>query len=222
MEHLDSKSTHQINEEGLWNLFLEGDRAALGEIANRHYNKLYNYGTRFTQDKDFVRDCLQELFMELWERRDKLSKIQYVKPYLLTSLRHKLINESFKLKRFKQYEELPFLSDVTEKPIELSIIELESSWENAMRLKTIISGLTSRQQEIIYLRFYQGLEFVEITQIMNMERQSVANLLHRSLRDIRDKWRAAEFSTPLLLFFLPTTLFIINYLLTNLKKSIIL
>jgi RNA polymerase sigma factor (sigma-70 family) len=212
LEHLDSKSAQQIQEEGLWNLFLEGERAALGKIADMHYNKLYNYGTRFSQDKDFVRDCLQELFMELWERRAKLSKIQYIKPYLLTALRHKMINESFKLKRFKQYEELPFLSDVTEKPIELSIIELESSWENAMRLKTIISGLTSRQQEIIYLRFYQGLEFVEITQIMDMERQSVANLLHRSLREIRDKWRVAEFLTILLLCFLPVNFLTINYL----------
>ncbi|QIP17758.1 sigma-70 family RNA polymerase sigma factor [Spirosoma aureum] len=177
-----------------------------------HYRKLYNYGARFSQDKDFVRDCLQELFMELWERRARLSKVQHVKPYLLTALRHKMINESFKLKRFKQYEELPFLSDVTEKPIELAIIELELSWENAMRLKTIISGLTSRQQEIIYLRFYQGLEFVEITQIMDMERQSVANLLHRSLREIRDKWLAAEFPTTLLLFFLPFNYLIIRYL----------
>ena len=173
-------------------MFLSGDQSALSKIVELHYRGLFNYGFRFSQDSEFVRDCLQELFMELWERREKLSETSLVKSYLLQALRHKMINESSRFKRFKIHEHLPFLLDTNERSVESVIIETEGFNEKSERLKTIISKLTSRQQEVVYLRFYHGLEYEEITRIMEMERQSVANLLHRSLKEIKTQWLSYE------------------------------
>jgi RNA polymerase sigma factor (sigma-70 family) len=188
----------EVSEARLWFLFLSGEQKALSEIASLHYKALYNYGFRFSQDGEFVRDCLQELFMELWERREKLSETHFVKSYLLKALRHKMINESLRFKRFKVHDHLPFF-DFVEKSVESMIVENDTLNERDHRLRLIISRLTSRQQEVIYLRFYQGMEYSQITQIMVMERQSVANLLHRSLKEIRDQWMSHEHSWVLVL-----------------------
>jgi RNA polymerase sigma factor (sigma-70 family) len=191
LKHTEKISDIQLPENQLWSLFLSGDQVALSSIADIHYKSLYNYGYRFSADEEFVKDCIQELFMELWERRRNLSEIAAVKPYLLKALRHKLINEALRLKRFKM-QDIPFISEVSENSVESQIIENDILNEQSARLKSIIAQLTARQQEIIYLRFYQALEYSEITQIMAMERQSVANLLHRSLKEVKEKWLSSD------------------------------
>ncbi len=68
-----------------------GDKSAFGEITERNYAALHHYGTRFTSDRDLIKDCLQDLFLEIWERRHSLSHIEAIKPYLFQSLRNNLI-----------------------------------------------------------------------------------------------------------------------------------
>lgn len=183
----------------LWLKFKSGDAAAFGELAQVHYRALYNYATKFSSDPEFIRDCIQELYLELWERRSFLSETAFVKSYLLKALRHKLIKESVRLKRFKEPKELSFDADETDLSIESLIIENEHLKHQIQRLNQIISHLTKRQQEIIYLRFYQNLENEDIAQIMSLGRQSVANLLYRTIKEIKDIWMPAEFFWGLLL-----------------------
>ena len=183
----------------LWLKFKSGDATAFGELAQVHYRALYNYATKFSPDSEFIRDCIQELYLELWERRSFLSETAFVKSYLLKALRHKLIKESVRLKRFKEPKELSFDADETDLSVESLIIENEHLKHQIKRLNQIVSHLTKRQQEIIYLRFYQNLENEDIAQIMSLGRQSVANLLYRTIKEIKDIWMHAEFFWGLLL-----------------------
>ncbi|MCE7064709.1 RNA polymerase sigma factor [Dyadobacter sp. CY326] len=184
----------------LWQRFKAGESAALGQLAQVHYRWLYNYATKFSSDPDFIRDAIQELYLELWERRDNLSETAFVKSYLLKALRHKLIKESIKLKRFQEPGQAIFDSACEDMPIESQIIADENSHFQTSRIKGIIKLLSKRQQELIYLRFYQNLDNEDIANIMGLGRQSVANLLHRTLKDIRQIWTPAEFMWALLLF----------------------
>ena len=176
----------------LWLKFKSGDSDALGQLAQIHYRALYNYASKFSGDPDFIRDCLQELYLELWERRDFLSETAFVKSYLFKALRHKLIKESVRLKRFQEPKDVLFDTDDSNLPIESYIIENESSKYQAKRLTHIISLLSKRQQEIIYLRFYQNLENEDIANIMNLGRQSVSNLLYRTLKEMKEIWIPVE------------------------------
>lgn len=186
----------------LWLKFRSGDAVAFGELSQMHYRALYNYATKFSSDSEFIRDCIQELYLELWERRTFLSETAFVKSYLLKALRHKLIKESVRLKRFKEPKELSFDADGADLSIESHIIENEHLKHQIKRLNTIISRLSKRQQEIIYLRFYQNLENEDISHVMNLGRQSVSNLLYRTIKEIKEIWMPAEFFWALLSIFL--------------------
>jgi len=183
----------------LWGRFKSGDPDALGKLAQVHFRALYNYGTKFSSDSDFIRDCIQELYLELWERRAYLSETAFVKSYLLKSLRHKLIKESVRLKRFKEPMEMSFDPGEAENCIETDIIDHENLNEQINRLNHIVSHLSKRQQEVIYLRFYQNLENDDISHIMGLGKQSVSNLLYRTIKEIRGIWVPAEFFWLLLL-----------------------
>jgi RNA polymerase sigma factor (sigma-70 family) len=177
----------------LWQRFKAGDSEALGQLAQVHYRALYNYASKFSSDPDFIRDAIQELYLELWERRNFLSETAFVKSYLLKALRHKLIKESIRLKRFQEPRQVFFDGENTDPSIESDIIENENIRVQNGRLKRIITLLSKRQQEIIYLRFYQNLENEDIAQIMGLGRQSVSNLLYRTLKDIKEIWVPAEY-----------------------------
>ncbi|OIN59410.1 RNA polymerase sigma factor [Arsenicibacter rosenii] len=174
----------------LWLRFKAGDERALGELARLHYRSLYNYGLRLTTDSDLVWDTIQDLWLELWDRRDKVGDAVFVKTYLLKSLRYKL------LRRLpNQYptrtDELTYTNTPSESPVEQQIIDDESMAGQMAQLQRLMASLTKRQQEVLYLRFYQNLENHEIAQIMGMERQSVANLLHRTLKELREHWSSS-------------------------------
>ncbi|TLV03019.1 RNA polymerase sigma factor [Dyadobacter luticola] len=177
----------------LWKRFKDGDSDALGQLAQVHYRALYNYATKFTSDPDFIRDTIQELYLDLWERRAHLSETAFVKSYLLKALRHKLIKESIRLKRFQEPEAAFFDDDQADSCIEAHIIADENMAYQSGRLQKIISLLSKRQQEIIYLRFYQNLENEDIAQIMGLGRQSVSNLLYRTLKEIKEIWMPTAF-----------------------------
>ncbi len=171
----------------LWERFRGGNEASFGILAEKFYRPLYNYSIKLVRDDEFVADCIQELYLELWERRGFLGKTENVKSYLLKAIRNKIIKESIRLRRFREPEDLDFITD-KETSVELEIVAGEAERQTINHLKKLLGELSRRQQEIIYLRFYQNLEFAEISEVMGLTRQSVANLLHRAIRDIRNNW----------------------------------
>ncbi|HEY4107988.1 sigma-70 family RNA polymerase sigma factor [Puia sp.] len=167
----------------LWNEFRNGNADAFGELMRTHYPDLFNYGTRFTKDTELVKDCIQDLFLALWVNRLTISETSFVKYYLLKALRHSLtkaINRS--RHRADPHFEYGFNSTP---PVENSLIREEYLIDLARKMRKVLAGLSRRQQEVIYLRFYMDADTDEIAEIMSLSRQSVYNLLHDSLRRLR-------------------------------------
>ncbi len=72
--------------------------------------------------------------------------------------------------------------------IEKMIIEKQISDDKARKLKKTLSLLSKRQKEIIYLKFYQHLDHGQIAELMNLNSQSVYNLLHEAIQRLRNLW----------------------------------
>jgi DNA-directed RNA polymerase specialized sigma24 family protein len=61
----------------------------------------------------------------------------------------------------------------------------EAQAEQVKLVRQLVARLSKRQQEVIYLRFYGDIEIEEIAEIMHLNRQSVYNLLHDALKELR-------------------------------------
>ncbi|GAB2774411.1 sigma-70 family RNA polymerase sigma factor [Rhabdobacter roseus] len=175
-----------MDESYLWNLFREGDGSAFDTLIARHYRVLYHYGSKFSDDEDFVKDCIQDLCVDLWRNRSTLSATEHVKPYLLKALRRKIISTRQK-PMYRLTERLPF--DAYELEIENSAldkgIDEETTQAQLQRLNQLIESLSPRQREVVYLRYFQNLDFEEISTIMNVNTQSVRNLLYQAIKTLR-------------------------------------
>lgn len=177
-----------VPDTELWDAFRRGDELAFGQIAQRYYKSLFSYGAKFSKDREFVKDCLQDLFMELWYRRETLGDTEFVKFYLLKSLRRKIYRESLKHQWLTSEEELDFEADgLGELSIEQQIIEGETHHLQLQQLNRHLATLSKRQQEIIYLKFYEGFENEAIAQVMSISRPAVANLLYRTVQELKSR-----------------------------------
>jgi RNA polymerase sigma factor (sigma-70 family) len=170
----------------LWNEYRSGNADAFGAIIRVHYPDLFHYGTRFTRDLELVKDSLQDLFLELWINRETISETSFVKYYLLKALRRKLTRRIGRSRYTGSWEELHFESIFSGTPsVEAGLIREEGLAELAKKMRIALAGLSKRQQEAIYLRYYFDADIDEIAEIMSVNRQSVYNHLHDALKKLK-------------------------------------
>lgn len=174
------------NDSDLWDLFRAGDEVAYSELIKKYSKPLFNYGFRICQDEDFLKDCVQDVFLELWNRRLRISATQAVKWYLFKAVRLRIFRERPKWNRGETLDEsYEFLVEFN---IESKMISDLERVELSDKIKQTLNTLPTRQKEIMYLRFYEGLDFDSIAQIMEISKQSVHNLLQKAYKNFRSEW----------------------------------
>lgn len=182
----DLKKDLENEEYVLWLHFKSGDRNAFSKIYSRYVGILYNYGYHILPDTFLVQDAIQDLFADLWRTRQNLSDTSSIKYYLFRSLRrkiHRLTEDEQLLDSFPEADQIACIpctpSDETLQ------IESETMDEQIHTLQRALLSLPPRQAEAIRLRFYDGFELHEVANIMQMNEQSVRNLIQRSIRKLR-------------------------------------
>lgn len=182
----DLKKEFEENEARLWACFREGDTAAYTRIMYLYSNALFKYGMRLFRDEDFIKDCIQDIFFELWNRRERITQTPSVRSYLFKSLRLRIYRESPKWNNTECLnEEYNFHVELN---IESQLIEEQEEHTTRKRLEITINTLPKRQKEILYLRFYENFNHDMISQIMGLSKQSVYNLLYDAVNNLRKSW----------------------------------
>jgi RNA polymerase sigma factor (sigma-70 family) len=176
-----------FNDETLWNSFKKGNELALSMLYKKHVQALYNYGRHTTKDHDLVLDSIQELFSRLWIKRETLASVNSVKLYLFKSFRRTLLRHIIaKRKLFvpltDQLVAFEFIPS-----FEYAMIEGEYKAEQLKRLKACIQSLTKTQREVVFLKFFNELSYVEISEVMEMRVESVYNLVSKTIELLRKK-----------------------------------
>lgn len=179
----DSASDRDIK---IWNAFRQGNREALDFIFKEQASNLYSYGTRFTKDHELVLDCIQDLFVELWNRRQSLSETKSIKFYLLKALRRRIARMVHTDKRrVAVTDEVQYLEEKMDFSVEEFMVAQEADQATKAGLKRALDALTKRQRESIYLKFFQGLDNEAIASVMNLSEASLSTLISQSIKALR-------------------------------------
>lgn len=170
----------------LWRAMKQGEGAALAELLRRYHDDLFRYGLKLAQqDAEVVKDAIQQVFVDLWTRRERLSDVQHVKAYLLTTLRHALFQQYAHAQREQAgTQQLALDAGVAFSPEDL-LIDATGEAERHRRLLYALNQLTPRQREAVFLRFYQNLSYDQIAAVMQIGTQPVYNLIHQALKGLR-------------------------------------
>lgn len=170
----------------IWNAFRKGSRDAMDYIFKQHASNLFAYGAKFSRDQGMVLDCIQDLFVELWNRRQRLSETNSIKFYLLKALRRRIARTMHGVKRFEAITgDVVYLEEKINFSAEHLLVLQETEQFRKARLKRAIEGLTKRQRESIYLKFFQGLDNEAISSVMGLSLGSVNTLVSQAIRALR-------------------------------------
>lgn len=171
----------------VWPRFLAGDKAAFSEIYEEFIDLLFAYGCKITRDHEMVKDCIQDVFIELHRLQPVLLHPDYLEFYLVKSLRNAILHKMQKDSRMKNVSLKEIIDFELKFEIEKDIFELESDRLQAERLKTILRSLDPQKRELLYLRFSTGMNYGEIGQLLNINPDTVKKQLYRLLDQIREK-----------------------------------
>jgi RNA polymerase sigma factor (sigma-70 family) len=194
----------------LWHDIQKGDKYALAELFEDQYVRLYNYGCKFSNKEILVEDAIQDVFISIWQSHDKLANVSSVESYVLLSFRRRLIRLINKER--KLINKLPVVEP------DINFIPEEFHFDddgNIARHKILVDALNklpARRKEVLYLHFYNGMDYEEISQIMNLHIQTVRNYVSKALITVRDI--LSDSKIPRLLSYL--IIFIVFHLWMNL------
>lgn len=144
---------------------------------------------KFLVDESIVEDCIQDLFLDLWQSRERISQTPAVKFYLFKALRHSILGHLRYHQRFVSEESLDWDTSLPENfNAESLLIEQEALNGLVTQMHAQMEALPKREREALFLRYYENMSVADISDLMGVNRQSVSNFLQKGITKIRAKW----------------------------------
>lgn len=171
----------------LWDSARDGDEKAFALLHKALYPGLFVYSVKIIKDEDLADDLLQDLFVKFWQNKARIGSIMNVKAYFYRSARSIILNhiKSAQLKSAK-------LDAMPEPEMEFSREDLILSQEYDNELKSLMANalneLPAKQREVVYMRFYEDLEYTQIAEITGIKYQSVINHVYRAIQLLRERY----------------------------------
>ena len=164
--------------------FQAGNMAAFSQLYDLHINILFNYGLKLTIDKELLKDCIHDIFVKLYTKKDELGTIDNLKSSLFISLKNKLCDELRK-RMYMSDTAIEDVNAVAPTDVEDDYMEEEQRKNEFSLVKRLLDQLSPRQREALTLYYIEEKKYEDICEIMNMNYQSVRNLMHRGLTKLR-------------------------------------
>ena len=173
------------NDQKLWQKLKRGDKSALADIYAQQVDALFRYGCQFTRDEGLVEDCIQDLFIELWKNRNSIGHTTAIRQYLLVSLRRKIVRQLQQSSQRQEKAVLNYQLDEVEGAPDQTLITTESRQLQEDKMAQALAQLSERQREIIYLKYFESLNYKQIAEMLDINHQSVRNTASAGLKTLR-------------------------------------
>lgn len=161
----------------------QGDVSALEELYRQYHPELYLYALKLTNSQDLAKDAIQDTFVAIWKYRSNIAKAHSMRFYLLQALRNQCLKILKKRRRFLSLGQGS--PEMIIQPEELKL--KDASQETKLKITEALYRLSNRQREIIYLKYYENLDYQEIAKLLSINYQSVVNHVHRAIVRLRDE-----------------------------------
>ena len=172
----------------VWRRFRLGDRFAFSEIYQEFADVLFSYGCKITNDRELVKDCIQDLFYNIYRYNVKLQRPEYLEFYLFRSLKNDIIRKIKKSSTQTSLTEESTSQFDLKFQVEQDLSDFESDEIRINELRKILQTIDPQKREILFLKFSTGLNYSEIGEIVGMKPDAVKKQVYRTLESIRNRF----------------------------------
>lgn len=163
-----------------------GDQRAYERLFRAHYAVLCAFAHKLVSDRDMAEEIVQNIFVQLWEKRDSIGVATSARSYLFSATRNACLNHLNHLKvrnRFAEAVQAMPLEQADDAAAQLELQELNT------RLHAAIDQLPERCREVFVLSRFESLKYDEIAQRLAISPRTVEVQIGKALRFLRDHLR---------------------------------
>ena len=176
-----------------WIKFNSGDRTAFEEIYIEYINVLFSYGSKMTNDKDLIKDSIQDVFIDLYRYKINLRQPESFEYYLFKSLK-RLIQKKLKIKsKTRDFENQDFFAFELIFNLEEDYIQKETEISKLKVLQEILFELNQNDRELLFYKFNSNLTYKEIGKLIGLNTDAVKKKIYRIIKHLRKAYNIKTF-----------------------------
>lgn len=169
-----------------WLQLKRGEKEGLARIYSKFSSELFRYGMAIKPNRSFIKDCIQELFIDLWKYRNTLAQTDNVRVYLIKCLSNRISKEISKEKKIIWEGEISAFETVfLEESVEDRLIDFQRDEDLHTKLKNGLEKLPVRQREVIQLLFFEKQNYEETSKILGINVDSCYTLAWKAIRSLK-------------------------------------
>jgi len=158
------------------------DKREFEKVFRHHYDAMFRLARKMLDDDAESKDVVSDVFAHLLHSGTEL-QTDTLKAFLLTSVRNRCINLLVHKQKQQQMQKAVV--------VELMTPEQTAEQEQLQMLHQYIdSQLPKLSQQILRLRYQQGLKYREIAQVLQVSEVTVHNHLSQSLKQLKDHFKS--------------------------------
>ena len=166
-----------------------GDRAAFEAVFRAYYSGLVHFSQRFVRSREVAEELVQDLFLILWRRRDRLAVAESLRTYLYRASRNLALNHLRRRRLERRWWERQVSAD-HEPFVDSDDRAAQSELQAAVR--AALAKLPQRCREIFLLSRAQHLTYAEIAGVLGISVKTVETQMGRALRSLRESLGEVE------------------------------
>lgn len=187
------------NENDLFNQMARGSVSAFTEIFYHYTQRLYSFILIKTKSEDLTEEIIQEVFIKIWDKREKFSEVENFESYLYTLASNKIYDFYRKMASEDKLKKMVFQSMKDYSNITTETLDLKYSQEE---LTKALDRLPPQQKKIFLLSRQQGLNHMEIAEQLQISPSTVNNHLTVALRSLKNYIQSTQADSFILLLIL--------------------
>lgn len=160
---------------------IAADRPAFERLFREHYRPLCAFALQYVKDTDRAQDLVQDLFIRLWEDRERTAITSSIKSYLFTAVRNRCLNALSATARLRP------LDDAADDRAEEDAVSEDEHVRRAARVQAAIEGLPEERKKVFRLSRDEGLKYQEIAERLGISIKTVENQMGKALKTLREE-----------------------------------
>lgn len=167
-----------------------GDKKVYEQLFLDNYKNLVLYAKKFVMETEIARDLVQDVFVYLWDKRQKLTIDKSLSSYLFRAVHNACINylkrEGTKENYIKEFliklNEGAYKTTASEDAYELVVHK-----DLKERIERIIETLPEQCRNIFRMSRFRGMKNKEIAEIYSISPRTVETQIYRALKILKEK-----------------------------------
>lgn len=175
---------NELAIEQLWEDLRSGDKSALEAIYRQYIEDLFSFGMSLHADDTIVKDAIQDIFIDIWSYRAKLSSDVVVKQYLFKSLSNRIQKELGKNAK-RSTLHLRNEMEISVESIESELVKSQAEEELKGKMNEALKLLPIRQKEVIQYLFFEKLTYEETAHLLEINIRSTYTLAWKAISALK-------------------------------------